>query len=932
MTPIVRITAILLLAIPVISAQQAGRRGQDGNRSASAPGSATFDRNDYEIPHKLFTLENGLKVIVHEDHSAPIVAVNLWYRVGSGNERAGRTGFAHLFEHFFFNGSENYPHGFREAMDDLGATNRNGTTDTDRTNFFENVPVSALERTLYLEADRMGFLAGHISKEMLERERGVVQNEKRQGENQPYGRVFNRIAQMVYPASHPYSWSTIGSMEDLNAASLDDVREWYRTYYGPNNCVLSLAGDITTERALELVKKYFNGLAPVGPLTRAAAWVPRFDRSIRDAMEDRVPQARIYRVYRAPAWTDAELRHLDLFASVLSGSRSARLNRRLVYEKQLATTVSAFVWEKFLSSDVIVMATAKPGVEVAAVEREMDAVIAQLVTEGPTSEELRRAQSRALGDFARGIERLGGFGGRSDILAESLTYDGKPDGYIDRLEVLARATPQDVRASAKKWIDTFHYTLVVTPHPELKPGTTAIDRKVLPSLGDPPEVTFPQVQRTTLSNGLKVLLLERRTTPLVNLTLAVDAGYAADDPAKAGAASLALDLMDDGTKTRDTFRIVDELDALGARLTTGSTLDLSLVQLRALPRHLSASLEIFADVVVNPAFPQAQVEIGKRQRLAQIAQEKAQPVAAALRIVPVLLYSEKHAYGKPFTGSGYESTVQSLTRDDLFAWHSAWFHPNNSTLIIVGDASLGEVVPQLEQVFSGWKRGQAPSKQLSNVPATQGGRVYLIDRPGAAQSVIVATHVSETGGQPEDLPIEVVMRNFGGMATSRLNRNLRLDKHWSYGVNGLLIDARGQRPFVVIAPVQTDKTKESMMEVAREIAAIAGERPIAGEEFASIMRTQTMSLPGRFETLGALESAALHLVNYGAPDDYWVNYARSMRGLREATLAQAAKKFIRPGEVIWIVVGDLAKIEHGIRELKYGEISRLDADGRVTAR
>ena len=578
------------------------------------------------------------------------------------------------------------------------------------------------------------------------------------------------------------------------------------------------------------------------------------------------------------------------------------------------------------------MATVKPGVEVATVEREMDAVIGELVSEGPAPEALRRAQSRSLGDFARGIERLGGFGGRSDVLAESLTYDGKPDGYLDRLEVLARATPQDVRAAAKKWIDTYHYTLVVTPHPELKAGTSTLDRKVLPPLGDPPDVAFPQVQRTTLSNGLKVMLLERRSTPLVNVTLAVDAGYAADDLAKAGAASLALELMDDGTKTRDTFRIVDELDALGARLTTGSTLDLSLVRLRALPKHLGASLDIFADVVVNPAFPQDQVDIGKRQRLAQIAQEKAQPVAAALRIAPALLYSEKHAYGKPFTGSGYESTVQPLTRDDLLAWHRTWFHPNNSTLIVVGDASLKEIVPHLERVFGGWKQGKAPSKELSSVPATKGGRVFLIDKPGAVQSVIVATHVSEAGGQPEELPMEVVMRNFGGMATSRLNRNLRLDKHWSYGVSGLLQDARGQRPFMVIAPVQTDKTKESMTEVAREIAGIAGERPITGEEFASIMRTQTMSLPGRFETLASLESAALYLVNYGVPDDYWANYARNSRGVREASLAEAAKKFVRPREVIWIVVGDLAKIEQGIRELQYGEISRLDAEGRATAR
>ena len=223
---------------------------------------AKFDRSRYAVNYKKFVLDNGLTLLVHEDHSVPIVGVNMWYHVGSRNEKRGRTGFAHMFEHFFFNGSENYPRGFREAMDDLGANNRNGTTNVDRTNFFEDVPVSALERTLYLEADRMGFLANYISKEMLERERGVVQNEKRQGENQPYGRAFSNIVEKVYPYSHPYSWSVIGSMEDLNAATLDDVKEWYRTYYGPNNAVISLAGDITPERALELVKKYFDGIAP----------------------------------------------------------------------------------------------------------------------------------------------------------------------------------------------------------------------------------------------------------------------------------------------------------------------------------------------------------------------------------------------------------------------------------------------------------------------------------------------------------------------------------------------------------------------------------------------------------------------------------------------------------------------------------------------
>jgi zinc protease len=895
--------------------------------TAAAQERPRFDRSRYAIDHKKFVLDNGLTLLVHEDHSVPVVAVNIWYHVGSRNERRGRTGFAHLFEHFFFNGSENYPFGFREAMDDLGANNRNGTTSTDRTNFFEDVPASALERTLYLEADRMGFLAGNISAEMLERERGVVQNEKRQGENQPYGRVFSEISGKLYPYQHPYSWPVIGTMEDLNAASLDDIKEWYRTYYGPNNAVISLAGDITPERALELVKKYFDGIAPGPPLPRTEKWSPALERSIRDEMQDRVPQARIYRAYHAPTWREKQLQHLSLFADVLAGSKSARLGRRLVYEKEMATDVGAFVREGELSGEFYIIVTVKPGVEPAVVEREMDAVVNELLEKGPTAEELRRAQSRDLADFLRGAERLGGFGGRSDILAQSQTYGGSPDFYLDRLEWMATATPADVKTTANQWLKANHYTMLVKPLERLSAGKTDIDRKQLPALSAPPEITFPDVQRAKLKNGLNVILLERRSAPIVNVALAVDAGISSDSKAKAGLATLALDLMDEGTKTRDAFRIVDELDALGARLSTASLLDMSLVRLQATAENLRPSLAVMADVVLNPAFPADQFAIQKQRRIAQIAQEKASPTALAQRILPSILYGADHAYGKP--ASGTEETVGVVTREDLMRWHSEWFKPGSSTVIVTGATTLAEVVPMLEEAFGSWAPGTAPQKNLAAVPRTPGRKVYLIDKPGAPQSVIVAAHISEPAGQKEDLAAEPLFRNFGGMSTSRLNRNLRLDKHWSYGTSGQLRSSRGQRAFLVVAPVQTDKTKESMSEVAKEIRDVAGARPVTGEEFESIMRNMTSRLPGRFETLGALEGAAIDLVNYKLADDYWAQYGANMRNLTEAQLAEAAKKFVRPDEVVWIVIGDLATVETGVRELGFGDVVRLDADGKT---
>lgn len=893
--------------------------------TSKASNSAQFDRNHYYIQHKKFVLDNGLTLLVHEDHSVPIVGVNLWYHVGSRNEKRGKTGFAHLFEHFFFNGSENYPHGFREAMDDLGANNRNGTTNTDRTNFFEDVPVSALERTLYLEADRMGFLAGHISKEMLERERGVVQNEKRQGENQPYGRVFTEVSGKMYPYSHPYSWTTIGSMEDLNAATLDDIKEWYRTYYGPNNAVISLAGDITPERALELVTKYFGGIPPGPPLPRAEKWIPVLDRNLRDEMEDRVPQARIYRIYHAPAWKDMELQDLSLFGDVLAGSKSSRLDRRLVYEKKLVTDVGAGVFDSELGSLFIITASVKPEINPADVEREMDLVVNELLDKGPTAEELGRMQSKNLADFLRGMERLGGFGGRSDILAESMTYGGSPDFYLARLEAMATAKPAEVKAAAGKWLRANHYTMLVKPFPKLAAGKSDVDRKVLPALGSAPEIKFPEVQRAKLKNGLNVMLLERHSTPIVNVALAVDAGYSSDTPAKAGVATLALDLMDEGTKTRDTFQIANELNSLGATLNTGSSVDMSFVRLQATSANLRPSLGIMADVILNPSFPADLFSIQKQRRLAQIGQEKAQPNALVLRVLPSIIYGTEHAYGKP--ASGYEKSVEGITREDLMKWHADWFKPGSSTIVITGDITMDKVLPALEEALGSWKAGEAPRKNLTTVAKTTGKKIYLIDKPNAPQSTIVAAHVSEASGQPEDLALEPVLQNFGGMATSRLNRNLRLDKHWSYGTFGQLTNARGQRTFLVVAPVQTDKTKESMIEVAKEVNDIAGKRPIGGEEFTSIMRNMTSRLPGRFETLSSLENAAINLINFGLPNDYWSRYAGNIRALTEQQLDSAARKFIRPDEVIWIVVGDLSKVEKGVRELGFGEVIKLNADG-----
>lgn len=894
--------------------------------TGTAQSTSIPDPDALRIAHERFTLDNGLDVVVHSDPAVPIVAVNVWYKVGSRDEQAGRTGFAHLFEHFFFNGSENHPHGFREAMDDLGANNRNGTTNTDRTNFFEDVPVSTLERTLYLEADRMGFLAGHISEEMLVREKGVVQNEKRQRENQPYGQVFNRLVENMYPAGHPYSWSTIGRMEDLQAATLEDVQAWYRSWYGPNNAVLALAGDITVQRARELVEKYFAAIPPGAPVTRLDAQVPQLSSVIHDRMQDRVPQARLYMAWHLPPLGSAEVHDMELYASLLSGSDSAPLDRRLVFETQLATEVGAFVWRKQLTSTLIVTATLAKGADPAALEREVQAVLADSLTRTPDQTELDRARTRFLASFARGSERLGGFGGRSDVLAESLALQGDSEAYLARLRDLAGRSLEQIQNSAFAALDQPHYQLWVEPFPELKAAAETLDRSQLPALDAPPEVRFPEIQRFALDNGLKVMLMERHSAPLVQFVLTVDAGYASDPQDAPGTAQLALDLLLKGSRRSDAFALADRRDALGATLGVGSSLNLSFVSMTALRANLDPSLGLLSEVAREPAFPADMVALQRSQQLAAIAQQAANPFGAAQRRVPGLIYGPQHPYGRPAGGLGESASVEQLDQAALRAWHAAHFVPGNATLVVAGAIDARTLRPLLDKHFGNW-RGQAPTgRPLPPLEVALAGELLLVDKAGASQSVIVAAHPSATDAI-DPLALETVMRNFGGMATSRLNRNLRLDKHWSYGSSGYISDARGAPgAFTVIAPVQTDKTGPAMQEIFAEIRGLAGARPLAGAELESILRSQVSRLPGRFETLSSLVNAAVDLLQNDRQPAYYYDYAANLRALDGAALNGAAAAAIDPAALRWIVIGDAARIEAEIADLPFIKAVKREAE------
>ncbi len=890
-----------------------------------------FTADKIDIPYQKYVLPNGLTLLVHEDHKAPIAAVNVWYHVGSKNEKIGKSGFAHLFEHLMFNGSENYNDDYFQALERIGATDLNGTTNTDRTNYFQNVPVAALDQVLFLESDRMGHLLGAIDQELLDEQRGVVQNEKRQGENQPYGKQWGFLTKAMYPKGHPYSWTVIGEMEDLNAASLDDVHAWFKAYYGAANAVVAVAGDINPDEVYKKVLNYFGDI-PSGPtIERQEVNIPTHSGDTYQVYQDRVPETRILFAWNTPQFGSQEDIYFDLISSVLTNGKNSRLYKKLVYEDQVASSVVSFQASSEIASEFITWANVKPGIDKERVETMLQEEINKLINEGPTEAELKRVKASYFSRFIKGLERIGGFGGVSDILASNQTYFEDASYYKKVLKYVEEATIQDIQNTAKKWLTRGKHTLICNPFPAYSVVKSTVDRSKLPDLGTPKTSKFPNLEREQLANGLQIVLAKREGVSTVVMQLMVDAGYKTDYKSTPGLADLAMNLLDEGTKNLSSLEINEQLQLLGASINTFSNQDKSMVYMNTLKPSLDGSIALFADVILNPAFPEKEFERLKTEQINAIKGEKSQPFPMALRVMNKFLYGENHPYGTPYTGTGYEHTVQKITKKDVQKFYDTWMKPNNATLVVTGDISMKELKTKLQKALGKWKKGTVPQITFTAPKTATKNTLYLINRPESLQSIIIAGHLTKKYGDVSEIALEQMISILGGDFTSRINMNLREDKHWAYGAGGFVVGSKEERPFLVYAPVQTDKSAESIQELRKEIAEFVSTKPVTKEELEKVKTNQVLKLPGQWETNSAVNRSVANLVRYELPDDYYQKYDENVRNLSLKDVQKVGEQVVKPEAVNWFMVGDRAKIADKLDSLGFDAIIEIDADGNIIA-
>jgi zinc protease len=902
-----------------------------------------------QLKFEKFKLQNGLVVILSEDHRLPMVAVNLWYHVGPANELPGRTGFAHLFEHMMFEGSRHVPGNTHfHLLEAAGASDINGTTDFDRTNYFETLPANQLELALWLESDRMGYLPDKLDQANLSNQQDVVRNERRQSvENQPYGIVEEGMFHLLYPKSHPYYSDVIGSHEDIQSAKLEDVRNFFKLYYAPNNASLAIVGDFQPEHAKELVEKYFGPLRRGEEVPRITAKTPPITAERRAVIQDNVQLPRVYEAWlTSPIFKpgDAEA---DLAATVLGGGKSSRLYKKLVYEKQIALDVAANQQSLMLGSEFQVQATARPGVKPEDLEKAINEELEAFRTSGPTEEELKRAHNVLETRIISGLETLGGFGGVADRLNSYNHYLGTPDFLSADIGRYENASVESLKAFAQTQLGNNQRVVIYgvpgkqdlgaevpTPKSEAKDtaklggepvNADAEWRKDPPKPGPSSPLHLPVPQEFKLSNGLTVLYNERPGLPLVAAAMVLQSGSGANPTEKPGLASFTARMLQQGTATRSALQIADQAADLGASLGSRASVDSSIISAQALTRSFPNALELLADVALHPTFPNAEIERVRKERLAALVQEKDEPFSVATRVLYSALYGPHSAYGYPDIGT--EESLKGVSRDDLVHFWQQNYFPNDAALIVAGNIKLSELKPLAERLFGAWKSGKAPATDLGTAQSTD-ARVILVDRPGAPQTTLTCYELGVARSTPDYAPLEVMNTDLGELFSSRINMNLREAHGYTYGAGSTFVFHRQPGPFIAYSDVRTDVTAPATTEIFNELKRMR-DTQMTPEEMKLSKDSITRSMPGRFERGTDAAATFAELFIYDLPLDYFSKLPEAVDAVTPELAQAMAQKYIHPEKIVVLAVGDRSKIEDEMKRLNLGKLEIRDTDGHV---
>jgi zinc protease len=892
-----------------------------------------------------FTLPNGLQVMVSRRPELPVVAVNTWYHVGPANEAVGRTGFAHLFEHMMFQASKHVPEdSFFRLLESAGASDINGSTSFDFTNYYSTVPANQVELALWLESDRMGYLLDVVDEASLANQQDVVRNERRQRtENAPYGMAEEALFQALFPKGHPYHGVVIGSHEDIQAAKLADVKQFFKEYYGPNNATLSIVGDIEPRQALQLAQKYFGSFKRGPEVKKVDVPTPRITSEQRKVVPSRIQLPKVYMAWiTAPFFKpgDAEA---DVVATILGSGRSSRLYKKLVYEKQIAQDVTASQYSLMLGSVFSIEATARPGRTVAELEKAMDEELAALAATPPDISEVTRARNQFETSTVSSLESISGLANRLNMYNH---YVGKPDYLQADLARYSSITPANVQAFVRDQLKSssrvvvhavagtpdFGPQVATPPAPKSAAGTGAESlnadeawRAKPPAAGAARTATLPTPTMATLPNGLTLLLNERKGLPVVSANLVLKTGSDANPLDKPGLANFVAAMLDEGTTTRTALQIADEVAQLGASLSTSSSMDSTTISGRSLAKNFAATLNLMADVTLRPQFPQEEVDRQRASRLANLLQQRENPAQVAAQVAAAALYGPKHAYG--FSEIGTEASVKAMSRDDMVAFWRQNFVPNNAALVVAGEISMKELRAIAEKAFGAWQRGE-PARPSLGAPTTTPARVVIVDTPGAPQTQLRVIAMGAPRSTPDFRPIQLMNNALGGNFASRINMNLREKNGYSYGTYSQFTFRRNGGTFQVSGGVRTDVTGPAVQEVMNELRGIL-DKPVTPEELARAKDGLANSVPGAFETSGNAVGNFSNVFVYDLGLDYYAKYSAQVRAVTEAQAQAATRKYIVPANVIVVAVGDRKAIEPALQKLNLGTIEIRDAEGRV---